>query len=71
MTVAVIPSVAICWLIPRLGDFRAIAPGLEVRVVYAIHGQPIDFRDVNLAVVFSPSPPALPGMASRRASCRG
>lgn len=62
LTVAVIPSVAICWLIPRLGDFRAIAPGLEVRVVYAIHGQPIDFRDVNLAIVFSASPPTLPGM---------
>jgi len=60
LTVAVIPSVAICWLIPRLGAFRALAPGIEVRIVYAFHGQPIDFRDVDLAVVFAESPQALP-----------
>jgi DNA-binding transcriptional LysR family regulator len=63
LTVAVIPSVAICWLIPRLGAFRALAPGLEVRIVYAIHGQPIDFNDVDLAVVFADAPPDLAGMA--------
>ena len=62
LTVAVIPSVAVCWLIPRLGDFRAIAPRLEVRIIYAIHGQPIDFRDVDLAVVFAESPPTPSGM---------
>lgn len=68
VTVAVIPSVAICWLIPRLGAFRTQAPEVAVRVVYAIHGQPIDFADVDLAVVFADSPPAgsvpfLPGRA--------
>lgn len=61
LTVAVIPSVAICWLIPRLGYFRAIAPEIKVRIVYAIHGQPIDFRDVDLAVVFAAAPPSAPG----------
>lgn len=66
LTVAVIPSVAICWLIPRLGQFRAVAPGLGVRVVYALHGQPIDFSDVDVAVVFAESPPALPGMTVTR-----
>lgn len=66
LTVAVIPSVAICWLIPRLGAFRATAPELEVRIVYAIHGQPIDFADVDVAVVFAAAPPALPGMAVAR-----
>jgi DNA-binding transcriptional LysR family regulator len=63
LTVAVIPSVAICWLIPRLGDFRALAPGVDVRIVYAIHGQSIDFRGVDLAVVFAASTPVLPGMS--------
>ncbi len=62
LTVAVIPSVAICWLIPRLGAFRAIAPGLGVRVIYALHGQPIDFSDVEVAIVFAETPPALAGM---------
>jgi DNA-binding transcriptional LysR family regulator len=66
LTVAVIPSVAICWLIPRLGDFRAIAPGLEVRVVYAIHGQPLDFRGIDLAVLFDETPPEEPGMTITR-----
>lgn len=62
LTAAVIPSVAVCWLIPRLATFRALAPAVEVRIVYAIHGQPIDFRDVDLAVVFAAAPPVLPGM---------
>jgi DNA-binding transcriptional LysR family regulator len=66
ITVAVIPSVAISWLIPRLGGFRAIAPGAEVRIVYAIHGHTIDFRDVDLAVVFAETPPAVPGMRVTR-----
>jgi DNA-binding transcriptional LysR family regulator len=66
ITVAVIPSVAICWLIPRLGGFRAIAPGTEVRIVYAIHGHAIDFRDVDLAVVFAEARPTVPGMEVTR-----
>jgi DNA-binding transcriptional LysR family regulator len=60
ITVAVIPSVAICWLIPRLGGFREIAPGTGLRIVYAIHGHAIDFRDVDVAVVFAEAPPAIP-----------
>ncbi len=63
LTVAVIPSVAICWLIPRLGAFRALAPGLGVHILYAIHGQSIDFNIVDLAVVFAEAPPDPPGMA--------
>lgn len=66
LTVAVIPSVAICWLIPRLGGFRALQPGLEIRIVYAIHGQPVDFRDADLAVVFAEAPPAPADMTVTR-----
>lgn len=68
VTVAVIPSVAVCWLIPRLDGFRARAPEVAVRVVYAIHGQPVDFADADLAVVFAETPPGpaatpfLPGL---------
>ncbi|MFT3974479.1 MAG: LysR substrate-binding domain-containing protein [Amaricoccus sp.] len=66
LTVAVIPSVAICWLIPRLGGFRALLPDVTVRIVYAIHGQPVDFRDADLAVVFAERPLDPPGMAVAR-----
>jgi DNA-binding transcriptional LysR family regulator len=67
LTVAAVPSVAICWLIPRLGGFRALMPDVTVRIVYAIHGQPVDFGDVDLAVVFAEDPgpgarPFLPGL---------
>ncbi|HMQ94300.1 MAG TPA: LysR family transcriptional regulator [Amaricoccus sp.] len=57
LTIAAIPSVAVCWLIPRLGEFRALAPATEVRLVYAFHGQPIEFRDVDVAIVFGADPP--------------
>jgi DNA-binding transcriptional LysR family regulator len=66
LTVAAIPSVAVCWLVPRLPAFRALSPETAVRLVYAIHGQPIDFRDVDLAVVFAIEPPAPEGMAVTR-----
>ncbi len=66
LTVAVIPSVAICWLIPRLAGFRALAPAVDLRIVYAIHGQEIDFRDVDLAIVYAPGTPRLPGLDAVR-----
>ena len=66
LTVAAIPSVAVCWLIPRLGGFRALSPSTEVRLVYAFHGHPIDFRDVDLAIVFATEPPAPQGMSVTR-----
>lgn len=68
LTVAAIPSVAVCWLIPRLGGFRALAPELAVRIVYALHGTPVDFADADVAVVFAEGPPGpearpfLPGL---------
>ncbi len=61
LTVAVIPSVAICWLIPRLAGFRHLWPGIDTRIQYAIHGRDIDFGSVDIAVVYSEGPPALPG----------
>ena len=61
LTVGVIPSVAICWLIPRLAEFRALEPSIELRIVYSIHGQETDFRDVDLAIVYGSEAPDLPG----------
>lgn len=56
LVIAAIPSVALCWLIPRLTNFRAAHPGIELRIVYAFHGQEVDFTEVDLAFVYSPVP---------------
>lgn len=61
LVIAAIPSVAICWLIPRLAGFRASHPQIDIRIVYAMHGRDIDFRDVHLAFVFSRGGASLPG----------
>jgi LysR family transcriptional regulator, glycine cleavage system transcriptional activator len=57
LVIAAIPSVAVCWLIPRLAGFRAAHPEVEIRVVYAMHGRDMDFRDVHLAFVFGKGQP--------------
>ena len=62
LVIAAIPSVAVCWLIPRLAGFRAAYPDMEIRVVYAMHGRDIDFRDVHLAFVFAKGLPELAGV---------
>lgn len=64
LVIAAIPSVAICWLIPRLAAFRTAHPEVDLRIVYALHGRDIDFRDVHLAFVFSRGSHALPGARS-------
>lgn len=64
LVIAAIPSVAVCWLIPRLAEFRAAHPEVEIRVVYAMHGKDIDFRDVHLAFVFAKGRPDLAGVMS-------
>lgn len=64
LVIAAIPSVAICWLIPRLKAFRAQHPDIEIRVIYAMHGREVDFRDVHLAFVFADGMPAKPGLTA-------
>lgn len=61
LVIAAIPSVAVCWLIPRLAGFRTAHPDIDIRIVYAMHGRDIDFRDVHLAFVFARGGAALPG----------
>lgn len=62
LVIAAIPSVAVCWLIPRLSAFRAQYPDIKIRVIYAMHGRDIDFRDVHLAFVFADGMPTKPDM---------
>lgn len=58
LVIAVIPSVATCWLIPNLSEFRGRHPEISMRVLYAIHGQPIDFNEVDVAIVWYKEPPS-------------
>ncbi|WP_323717242.1 LysR substrate-binding domain-containing protein [Paracoccus aminovorans] len=65
LVVAAIPSVAICWLIPRLPRFRVQHPEIQLRVVYAHHGHDIDFATTDLAFTFGDSCPTGEGISSR------
>ena len=62
LVIAAIPSVAICWLIPRLARFRDSHPEVALRVVYAIHGHEIDFSATHLAFVYADRAPSLAGV---------
>ena len=65
LVIAAIPSVAVCWLIPRLAGFRAAHPEVELRLVYAMHGRDVDYRDVHLAFVFARGVPEGAGTGAR------
>ncbi|AML52658.1 LysR family transcriptional regulator [Falsihalocynthiibacter arcticus] len=56
LVIAAIPSIATSWLIPRLSAFRTAHPDIDIQVVYALHGQGIDFDEVDLAFTFGPTP---------------
>jgi LysR family transcriptional regulator, glycine cleavage system transcriptional activator len=64
LVIAAIPSVAMCWLIPRLNRFRADHPEIQIRIVYAMHGRDINFDDVHVAFVFAPQAPQIVGIQS-------
>lgn len=55
LVIAAIPSVATCWLIPRLSSFRERHPDIDLRIIYAFHGQRIDFGEIDLAFIFAES----------------
>jgi DNA-binding transcriptional LysR family regulator len=61
LVIASIPSIAVCWLIPRLRDLRVSHPEIHVRLIYAFHGHEIDYGDVDLAFVYGPEPEVPPG----------
>lgn len=56
LVIASIPSMAVCWLIPKLAGLRTNHPEIPVRVIYALHGRDIDYGDVDLAFVYGPEP---------------
>jgi len=62
LVVAAIPSVAMCWLIPRLIGFRTMHPSIETQLIYAMHGQETNFREAHVAFVFASEPPNLYGV---------
>ncbi|WP_298216766.1 LysR substrate-binding domain-containing protein [Acidocella sp.] len=62
LTVAVIPSVAICWLIPRLPLFREFEPKIDLKIIYAIFGHEINFEDVDIAIIYARDMPVMPKM---------
>lgn len=53
VVVAAIPSVAVCWLIPRLPRFRVLHPEIQLRVIYAHHGHEIDVTTTDVAFTFA------------------
>jgi len=56
LTIAVIPSIATIWLIPRLSQFMTQHPGIAIKVVYAFHGAPIDFSETGIAILWGKEP---------------
>lgn len=64
VVVAAIPSVAICWLIPRLPRFRARHPDIRLRVIYAHHGHDIDLTTTDLAFTFADACPTGKGFTA-------
>lgn len=61
VVVAAIPSVAVCWLIPRLPKFRALYPEIQLRVLYAHHGHEIDLATTDVAFIFADASPRTEG----------
>lgn len=54
LTIASLPSMATIWLIPRLSRFFAAHPEISVKVVYAFADQPLDFDDIDIAILWGP-----------------
>lgn len=52
LTIAALPSIATIWLIPRLSGFMRDSPNVAVKVVYAFHGQPHAFDDIDIAILW-------------------
>ncbi|WP_082468542.1 MULTISPECIES: LysR substrate-binding domain-containing protein [Acidiphilium] len=62
LTIAVIPSVAVCWLIPRLSLFRDLQTKIDLKIMYAIFGHEINYEDVDIAIIYSKERPIVPRM---------
>eukprot|EP01030_Chromulinospumella_sphaerica_P015709 gene15709-15526_t len=58
------PSVAQCWLVPRLADFTARYPGIQLDV--RVGNEPIDYRTRRIDLVLCYSNGEHPGLESLR-----
>jgi DNA-binding transcriptional LysR family regulator len=65
IVIAAIPAIAAIWLVPRLDSFRQQHPDIEIRIEYALHGQAVDFSEVDFAFTFSNHPPTAANTKSR------
>jgi LysR family glycine cleavage system transcriptional activator len=52
LTIAVLPSIATIWLIPKLAAFFKAHPDVPVKVVYLLAGQPLNFNDIDIAITW-------------------
>lgn len=52
LTIASLPSIATIWLIPKLSAFFREHPEISIKIVYAFHGQGIDFEDFDIAILW-------------------
>ena len=65
LVIAAIPSVATCWLIPRLKDFQRSFPDIDLRITYAMYGTTLDFNAIDIAFVYANTPPQLPNIKTQ------
>ena len=65
VVIAAIPAIAAIWLVPKLDSFRQQHPNIEIRIEYALHGQAVDFAEVDFAFTFSNRPPTAANTKSR------
>jgi DNA-binding transcriptional LysR family regulator len=65
LTIAALPSLATCWLIPKLTDFQQQFPDIKLNLSYAMHGTDIDFNKVDIAFVFAQTTPAIKGIEAQ------
>jgi len=66
LVIAAIPSVATCWLIPRLNNFQQRHPDIELHITYAMHNKALDFNQIDLAFIYADRPPAIEGVNAER-----
>jgi DNA-binding transcriptional LysR family regulator len=59
LVIAAIPSIATCWLIPKLNDFQQQYPDIELHISYALHNKALDFNEIDLAFVYAKTPPSV------------
>lgn len=54
VTISLFPSLAVRWLIPRLHDFRARHPGIEIELVSSLRRADFDSGGIDAAIRFGP-----------------